>query len=140
MKTAKGGKIFLPTTSGDFDRLVKTLVKKYKLPNENHAAAIVAQRIMHLPPDQATTTLEYLGHSVLKNMAFQVANAKARGVAHRHDIDELKARLTSDPNNQQLRDALEKAASEGSDYAKNALSEIQPPSTAACEPAQVQEA
>lgn len=140
MKPTKGGKILLPTTSKDFDRLVKTLVKKYKLPNEDHAAAVVAQRIMHLPPDQAMTTLEYLGHSVLKNMANQLAANKGRGIAHRFQVDELSFQLTADPNNQQARDTLEKAANDGSEYAKQALANLQPPSAAVCEPTQNQEA
>lgn len=126
-------KILLPTTPEQFDELVSAITKKFGLPNEEHAAAVIANRIMHLPPDQATTTLEYLGHCVLKNMAYQVAQSKGRGIQHRGEVDQLIAQLTSDPLNQQARDALDKAAADGSEYAKNALSKLH-------EPAQNQEA
>jgi hypothetical protein len=132
-------KILLPTTEKAFDRLIKVLVKKYKLPSEEHATAVVARQIMHLPVDQATTTLEYLGHCVLKNMAYQLAQSKGRGVQHRSQIDQLVAELTSDPANQQAMDHLEQAISDGSEYAKLALEKIRPSSGASDEPAQIQE-
>jgi hypothetical protein len=119
--------IDLPTTEESFNGLINTLVKKYRLPNWEHAAAVVANRIMHLPPDQATTTERYLAHCVLKNIAYQVAQARGQRVAHKGQCDELAARLKAEPNNQEARDTLQKAANEGSDYAKGILAKIDEP-------------
>lgn len=117
-------KIILPQTEAQFESLVATIVKKYKLPNKDHAAAVIANRIMHLPPEQATTTLQYLGHCVLKNISFQLAKSQGSKAAHISQVDELFATLTADKNDQQARDALEKAANEGSPYAKEALNKL----------------
>lgn len=126
MKAPKG-QVFLPTTDKEFDALVKAVVKKFKLKNSDHAGAVIANRIMHLPPDNATTTLEYLGACVLKNIAFQVAQNRGRGIQHRMEVDDLAATLTADPLNHEARDKLEGAAAAGSEYAKKALKTICPP-------------
>lgn len=110
--------INLPTTEHAFDLLVKEVIDRYNLPDSDHAAAIIAQRIMHTKVDEATTTLRYLGHSVLRNIAFQVAQSKGSKIAHRHQIDDLVSQLKANPNDQQVRDALVKAVNEGSEYAK----------------------
>jgi hypothetical protein len=117
----------LPTTEESFNGLINTLVKKYKLPNWEHAAAVVANRIMHLSPDQATTTERYLAHCVLKNIAYQVAQARGQRIAHKGQCDELAARLKAEPNNQEARDALQKSANEGSEYAKAIIAKIDEP-------------
>lgn len=119
--------IFLPTTEKAFDELIKSLVKNYRLPSIEHASAVVANRIQHLPPDQATTTLKYLGHCVLKNIAYQVAQAKAHKAQHEMQVDELMASLKANPNDNQARDHLTRAASEGSEYAKAAIARLEPP-------------
>lgn len=119
--------MFFPTTEEAFDRLIHKLVVKYKLPNEEHAAVVVANRIMHLPPDQATATLDYLGHCVLKNIAYQVAQTKAQKISHKMQIDQLISNLTANINDQQSRDALQMAASQGSEYAHECLGQLNGP-------------
>lgn len=114
-------KILLPTTEKQFDTLIQKLMVKYNLPRYDHTAAVVANRIMHLPPDQAKTTERYLAHCVLKNMAYQVAQAKGSKIQHKIQIDAIMAELTVNPLNQQAIDALQKAANDGSDYAKAML-------------------
>lgn len=116
--------IFLPTTSDEFEILIDRLVKDYKLPDRNHAAAVVSNRIMHLPPEQATATLEYFGHCVIKNIAFQLAQSKGQMVQHKNQINTLFATLTSTPGDTQARDTLEAAAKDGSEYAKEKLAEL----------------
>jgi len=114
----KSNKILLPQTAKEFDALVKTLVTKYKLPTSDHAAAVVANRIMHLPPEQAYTTLEHLGECVLKNVAYQVAKSKGSMIQHKMQVDMIAAELKNNPLNQEAWDALESAVKEGSAYAK----------------------
>lgn len=111
----------LPITVGDFELLIDQLMKKFKLPDRQHAIAIVANRIQHLPPDQSTSTLEYLGNCVLKNLAYQIAQQQGNKVQHIMQVDQLIAQLTSDPHDAQPRDMLEKAVASGSTYAKEQL-------------------
>lgn len=119
-------KIKLPVTLEDFDKLVGTVVDKYGLTDPHHAAAIISVAIRHLPNDQAHTTLEYLGHSVLKNLANYVSNHKSQTLQHEAQINQLQDILTNDPNDQQARDELQKAANEGSELAKLALQKLNP--------------
>lgn len=121
-KRAKKLKLIkLPTTLVAFDALVDTIVKKYKLTDAHHAAAIISVAIRHIPNDEAHTTLEYLGNSVLKNLANYVAYHKGETLKHTAQVDQLINVLTQDPNNQQAFDELNKAANEGSEPAKEAL-------------------
>lgn len=114
-------KIKLPVNPTEYDRLVSLLVKKYKLKDAHHAAAILSIAIRHLPPEQYTTTLKYLGHYILKNIANHVADHKSKILQHEAQIDHLVHLLVQDPANTQARDSLEKASSEGSEYATKAL-------------------
>lgn len=115
----------LPTTPEQFDELVEILAKKYHLTDKHHAAAILSIAIMHLPPTQAYATYDYLGHYILKNIAYHIANHKSQILKHESQIDHLVTMLKDNPLDNQSFDALQKAASEGSDYAKNKLDEIQ---------------
>lgn len=116
--------IDLPTTPEEFEQLIDTLVAKFDLPKRDHAVAVTANRIMHLPVDVATTTWDYLGACVKKNMAYQVAQAAGKNTAHRTQIDELVSIIKNEPNNMQAIDALDKAANDGSTYAKEALEKL----------------
>jgi hypothetical protein len=117
-------KILLPQTESEFNNLINLLVKKYGLPDWNHAASVVATRITHLPPDQAYSTLEYLGGAVRKNIAYQIAQSRGQHVAHKSQVDAIVAELRSNPHNQQARDELEKAKNAGSAYARDALEKL----------------
>lgn len=117
-------KIDLPTTPEDFESLVDKVVLEFNLPKRDHAVAVIANRIMHLPVDQCTTTLQYLGGCVRKNLAYQVAQAAGKNTAHRTQIDELVLIIKNEPNNMQAIDALDKAANDGSTYAKEALEKL----------------
>lgn len=114
-------KIKLPVTPHDYDKLVGIICHKYKLRDAHHAAAILSIAIRHLPPEQYTCTLDYLGHYILKNIANHVADHKSKLLQHEAQIDHLVHLLIQDPLNVEARDGLEKAANEGSEYACKAL-------------------
>lgn len=122
-------KTYLPKSPEEFDSLVDLICRKYRLTDKHHAAAIISVAIRHLPNDQATTTLKYLGHSVLKNISNYVAYNKAEILKHESQVNQLVDMIKADPNNQQAWDELNKAASEGSDKAKAALALLQPEPT-----------
>ena len=120
-------KVKLPTDVTEFDALVARVVKKFNLKDTHHAAAIISVAIRHLPNEQAYTTLNYLGHSVIKNIANYVANFKGETLRHESQIAQLEAVLIKDPRNQQAIDELQKAADQGSETAKRAIAKILPP-------------
>lgn len=120
-------RVKLPTTLAEFDALVERVVKKYKLTDSHHAAAIISVAIRHLDNQTAYTTLDYLGQSVLKNIANHVANHKSQVLQHSAQVDHLVSLLRTDPGNTQARDELQKAADEGSEVAKLALTDIDIP-------------
>ena len=107
-------KVKLPTTLDEFDKLSALIVKKYKLTDPHHAAAILSVAIRHIPNDEAYTTLDYLGHSILKNIANYVANHRGDTLRQKAQIDALAAMVKADPNNQQAWDELEKIAADSS--------------------------
>lgn len=115
------GRVMVPTTVDEYNALVKVLVKKYKLPNSEHASVVIGNSIRHLPPHQAMTTYKYLGHCVLKNMAYQLAGDVCSKITHKTQIDNIVQMLMTHPNDQQAIDALEAAAKDGSEYAKEVL-------------------
>lgn len=107
-----------------FDHLINELVRIYELTDREHAAAVVATRILHLPIDQCTTSLEYLYRCIVKNVAYQVATSQLSKLKHQIQIDQLVSQLKENPMDQQSLDALEKAANEGSHQAKEALRQL----------------
>lgn len=117
-------KIQLPRTVDGFNALVDVVVKKYSLPSKDHASVVIANAIRHLPNDQATTTISYLGSSVIKNIANQTAAHIADTIKHESQVQYLADLLRTDPNNNQARDELERAANDGSLSAKKALEEF----------------
>ncbi len=131
--STKGGKITLPTTPEEFDKLIASLVEEYSFPDPSHAAAVIAIRISHMPVDQSETTRAYLAGCVIRNLAYMVAQSKSTAMKHKFEIDQLDALLASNPQDQQAIDALEKAVNEGSDYAKTVLAKYLP-SLAVVEP------
>lgn len=120
-------RVKLPTTIAEFDSLVARVVKKYNLKDAHHAAAIISVAIRHLDNQTAYTTLDYLGQSVLKNIANHVADHKSQVLRHTAQIDHLVSLLRTEPSNTQARDELQKAANDGSDVAKKALENIDIP-------------
>ena len=119
-------KIKLPQNEKEFDDLVTLVVNKYNLTDAHHAAAIISVAIRHLDNSCSYTTLDYLGQSVQKNIANYVANHKAEILRHESQVTQLYNMLTTDPNNMQARDELEKAAREGSPKAREALDKLYP--------------
>ena len=117
-------KVKLPTTLEQFDKLVDKVVDKYHLIDKHHAAAIISVAIRHLPNDEGYTTYDYLGHSVIKNLANYVANHKGETLRHESQILQLKEMLIKDPNDAQARDSLQKAADAGHEAAKKILEDF----------------
>jgi hypothetical protein len=117
-------KYLLPRTPEAYDELVDKVCKKFKLIDKHHAAAVISVAIRHLPPEQGTTTLEYLGHYVIKNIANYVANHKGEILKHEGQVNQLVDNLKNNPNDQQSRDSLYTAASDGSPYAIKALEKL----------------
>lgn len=113
--------INLPTTSQGFEDLVDVLMSKYGLTDRNHTAAILSVAIRHLPNHQATTTYQYLGHYILKNLANYLANHKSQVLQHESEVAQLVEMIKKDPSDQQAIDELQKAADQGSESAKAAL-------------------
>lgn len=128
----------LPTTEKAFDMLVDEVCDRYNIVNKEHAAAVIANRIMHLPVDQATTTLRYMGSCVRKNISYQIAQAKGSRIAHVHQIDDIVQVLKTDPNNAEARDALVKAAADGSAYANEQIAKLDAPLAPPSEDTQAQ--
>lgn len=114
----------LPTTDREFEALVSRIMGVYKLESRQHTAAIIAGTIMHLPPHQAYCKMDFLGHSVLKNLAYQLARNKSNLIQHEMSINMLESNLVASPGDAQSMDALEKAAREGSEAARAALDRI----------------
>lgn len=125
-KNSSQTRIKLPTTVKEYEELVDKVVKKHKLQDKHHAAAIISVAIRHLPVTEAYTTLDYLGHYVIKNIANFIADHQAKVLRHESEIDQLANILTNDPNDGQARDALVKAKNEGSIYAAAALDKLEP--------------
>lgn len=117
---------FVPTTQAEFDTLIKKVKKTYKqIQNMEHAEAVIANRIQHLPPDVATTTIQYLGFCVIKNMAWQLADSRGKTLHHKSQIDDFYQQWIQDPANAKAYDAIAKAALDGSAYASETLLKIQ---------------
>lgn len=119
-------KILLPQTPNQFDDLVDKITKKYKFTDKHHAAAVISVAIRHLPSTESYSTLEYFAKWVQKSIANHVADHKNQMLKHESQIDQFVSLLRQDPNDNQARDSLERAANEGSEYAKNKLAEIFP--------------
>jgi len=117
--------ISLPRTPEEFDLLVKAVVKKYKIDTPDLACAVIATRIQHMPVDQSTTTLEYLGGCVIKSLAYNIATHKLQTLNHKYQVDAIMNALKVNPYDQEARDALIKASNEGSGYAKEKLAEFE---------------
>lgn len=119
-------RLLLPQTEQQFEDLVDVLVKRYKLPDPTHCAVVLANQIQRLPADECYSTLEYLGKSILKSVAYAVALHKSRVLSHKAQIDHIASLLKDNPHDQQALDALEAASKEGSVYAKEILSLYRP--------------
>ena len=117
-------KIKLPTSSKEFDELTNLIIKKYKLTDAHHAAAILSVAIRHIPNEVAYVKMDQLGHYILKNLANYVAHTKGEQIKHEGQVAQLVSMIKQDPNNQQLRDELQKASDEGSLTAKIALNKL----------------
>jgi hypothetical protein len=114
----------LPQDDETFDALIDTLMHRFEFPNRDHCIAVVANRIMHLPPEQATTTLQYLGDCVRKNIAFQVAQIRGQRTVHEVQVATLVQQLIANPGDGQAFDALQKMGHEGSQIALAAMKKL----------------
>lgn len=118
-------KIYLPRDSEQYDALVEKVVKRFKLKDKHHAAALISGAIRHIPNEEAQTTIKFLGHYVLKNLANYVAYHKAEELKHEASITNLVNEIEKDQFNQEAWDKLDKAAEEGSEAAKKALMKLE---------------
>lgn len=118
--------ILLPQTEEQFDLLVRQIMDRFRLENFDHTAAVLAAQIQRIPPDQAYSTLKFLGHSVLKSISYAVALHKSRKLSHKNQIDVIAEVLKNNPYDQQALDALETASKDGSEYAREILSLYRP--------------
>jgi len=118
-------KIKLPTSVEEYDFLIDRLAKKYKFEDKNHVAAVVSVAIRHLDNQTAYTTLDYLAQCVQKQMANMVASHKGDLIKHTVQVDSLIAYLKQNPNDAQAMDQLTKYASDGFQYAKEALAKLE---------------
>lgn len=119
-------KVWLPNIGEEFDAIVATLMEHYGFTDPDRVGAILANRIQHLPVDQSTTTLEYLGGCVRKSIAYDLARLKAQEIGHKLEVGQLVAMLKANPNDDEPRNHLQMAADAGSKLAKQALKELFP--------------
>jgi hypothetical protein len=118
--------LLLPQSEAQFDELVEELAVRYHVSDKTHVAVVLGNQIQRLPPEQCFSTLDYLGHSILKSIAYSVALHKTRIMSQKAQIDHIAAILKANPYDQQALDALETASKEGSEYAKEILSLYRP--------------
>lgn len=115
----------LPVTDEEFKTLVEkvyaSLVFDGVDTEREHIAAVISQRIQHLPPEKAYETVKYFKSCVIKNMAYQLAVSQSSKLNHKHQIEQIESYLATNPNDQQAIDQLEKAAKDGSELARTAL-------------------
>ena len=121
------GRVALPITAEEYETLLDRVITKFKLTDRHHAKALMAIAIKHTAVTDAYTTLDYLGHYILHNIAWYVADNVSKTMQHKAQVDQLESILKNEPNNAQAMDALQKAANEGSIDAKSALDRILPP-------------
>lgn len=117
----------LPRMQSQFDALAARVIKKFRLTDIRHTHALMANAIKALPPTAAHTTLEYLGHYIIHNIGWHIADRKSKILQHEGQIEDLESQCRQDPNNAQPRDALIKAAAEGSPAAREALERLGTP-------------
>ena len=117
-------RVLVPVNEKEFDTLVDKIMLLFGFISREHVIAVVANRIMHMPPDQDVTTLEYLGACVRKNIAYQLAEQVGKNNTHKIQIEDLTAMLKQDRGNLQAADALQKHANQGSPFAKAALESL----------------
>lgn len=118
--------ILLPQTEEEFDKLTGTIAQLFNIGDKTLVAAVLANQIQRLPPEQAYSTIKALGEPVLKSIAYSVALSKSRKLDHRMQIDNLASLLKANPHDQQALDALDAASKEGSEYAAEILSLYRP--------------
>lgn len=115
---------FLPVNSKQFNSLVRELMDIYGFTNKNHVKAVVASRIAHSPVEVGTTTLRQLGEAVIRNLAFQVAQAQSNKVNEANNVSQLKQMILANPADQQALDMLQKMVDSGSKLAKELQAEL----------------
>jgi hypothetical protein len=120
-------KINLPRTVEEFDALVNKVITKYNIEHKEHAASVIIGAIKRIPVDQGYTTLEYLGNTVIKAIAYTICEHKSNVLGYEAHVAEMKRfaeMLSKNPFDQEGRDGLEKAANAGSKVAKDILSKL----------------
>lgn len=116
--------VLAPVNEKQMNDLVDKIVLLYKYPSREHVLGIVANRIMHAPPDQELFTIEYFAACVRKNISYQLSDCMGKANAHKIQVEDLEAELKTNPGNAQARDLLLKHASQGSPFAKTALQDL----------------
>jgi hypothetical protein len=119
--------ITLPTTLDEFESLVTSLLDGFhESVDRDLITAVVANRIMHLPVTEASVSADYFRNCVIKSMAYGLAAEKSTKLAHKRQIEQLDQLLKDNPHDQQALDALQKAAEDGSEIAKEILAKYTP--------------
>ena len=118
-------KIKLPTSTAEYDALVKKLCEKFKFEDAEHVSAVISVAIRHIDNQTAFTTLDYLAQCVWKQMANHVSSHKGDLIRHKVQVDNMVSMFKQDPNNQQVLDELRKYADNGFEYAKQELEKLE---------------
>ena len=125
-KTSKQ-KIKLPRTHDELIALENKIIKEFKLTDKHHASSNVCAALLRLPMPTLELTTEYLGQSVLRNIAYFIINSRIKQLAFDGQVafvDSLKVILSTEPNNMEAIDELQKLADKGFEAAKIALTEF----------------
>jgi len=110
--------MFVPSTPEAFENIVNDVFHVVKNSDINHVRSVVANRICHLPPDQAMVSADYFAHCVIKSMSYSVAMNQISQMKAEVTVEQLDSVLTTEPGNQQARDDLQKLVDLGNDSAK----------------------
>lgn len=113
--------IQLPQSPEAFEELIRLLQATYGFDDSRVLNAVVARAIVGMDNQTDTCTLEGLAKRMRSAIAKNVANFKFEKGRHEEQVDALKEHLLTNPLDQEALDKLQKAANEGSDYAKKAL-------------------
>lgn len=108
-------KVDLPRTVEAFDQLVQDIITCFKFGPDldpKQIAGIVSVALRRLPNDCGSTTIGFLGNTVVRQICAQICNFKSQVISAEIKAETLIHRLAADPNDQQSLDELQQFAND----------------------------
>lgn len=106
-------KVSLPRSVEEFDQLVQDVITCFKFKNDidqKQIAGIISVALRRLPNECGSTTIGFLGNTVVRQICAQICNFKSQVISAEIKAETLIHRLAADPNDQQSLDELQKFA------------------------------